>query len=487
MVLTILRQLFFGTRFTPSHPASRPARFRPDVEGLEERWVPATRIVNPGESIQAAIDQARAGDTIKVKAGTYTQQVVLNKDRITLVAHGKVTIQAPNELMGDRSILRVTGDADDVVIKGFTVKATASSAGNIFAGIRVDNKSSATIRDNVITGLFQRANTPNEGIGILIGNNYNSGDRFDRGDAKVFDNVIDRYHAAGIVINGTHSSASVKHNTITGVGTTDVVSQYGVQVSAHASAKVTHNTIKHNDLNGDDVTSAGILVFDATDEVFIGHNDVINNDVGVTLFGAQNVAVTHNNVSHNNGDGISLASDDPSFPIFPNLSLPTTRHNQILHNAVRRNGIATNAPGIDNGIGLYNASNNDIKGNRVEHNAGNGILIFGGRDNDLRSNRSTSNGLAGIVLEQTVGNRITCDLVGWNDGDGITLIDADCNTIKLNAVVDNGGVSLSIDKDSTGNCIRGNLVAFNDGGNFARPGGVSGAVDTDSVLDDETA
>ncbi|MFN2543523.1 MAG: nitrous oxide reductase family maturation protein NosD [Actinomycetota bacterium] len=55
--------------------------------------------VHPGESIQAAVDAASPGDTIKVDPGVYVEQVVIEKDGITLQGSGAdptgTVIQAP--------------------------------------------------------------------------------------------------------------------------------------------------------------------------------------------------------------------------------------------------------------------------------------------------------------------------------------------------------------------------------------------------------
>jgi nitrous oxidase accessory protein NosD len=55
----------------------------------------STIVVHPGQSIQAAVDKAHSGDTVKVEAGTYHQNVVIKKNGITLRADGRVTLRSP--------------------------------------------------------------------------------------------------------------------------------------------------------------------------------------------------------------------------------------------------------------------------------------------------------------------------------------------------------------------------------------------------------
>jgi parallel beta-helix repeat protein len=61
--------------------------------------------VRPGESIQAAIDRAHGGDTIKLAAGTYHENVLISKDNIKLRGSGwrKTVIEpaaTPNPVCG---------------------------------------------------------------------------------------------------------------------------------------------------------------------------------------------------------------------------------------------------------------------------------------------------------------------------------------------------------------------------------------------------
>ncbi len=46
------------------------------------------RVVHPGESIQAAIDSARPGDTIRLAPGTYYESITIATDGVTLVGAG---------------------------------------------------------------------------------------------------------------------------------------------------------------------------------------------------------------------------------------------------------------------------------------------------------------------------------------------------------------------------------------------------------------
>ena len=48
-----------------------------------------TWVVHPGQSIQAAVDQARSGDTVKIDAGTYKEAVCVDHKGLTVIGAGR--------------------------------------------------------------------------------------------------------------------------------------------------------------------------------------------------------------------------------------------------------------------------------------------------------------------------------------------------------------------------------------------------------------
>jgi predicted outer membrane repeat protein len=88
---------------------------------------PNDLIVNPGESIQAAIDAANNGDTIFITAGRYTESLTLSK---------------PVSLMGadrDTTILRAVEGQPVLTVTGATISNSVVISGLTFTGGNADN------------------------------------------------------------------------------------------------------------------------------------------------------------------------------------------------------------------------------------------------------------------------------------------------------------------------------------------------------------
>lgn len=149
----------------------------------------------PCRTINKAIENAAIGDTINVAAGTYNEDVVVNKDvTITGAGAGTTTIVATGQ-----NTTPLTFSTNDATVSGFTIKHVYSTAeqnawnfnnngvffaqgthGNTLAhstvtlnrnGIYLNNNTSATITDNTITDNRTGINLTNGVSGTVISDN----------------------------------------------------------------------------------------------------------------------------------------------------------------------------------------------------------------------------------------------------------------------------------------------------------------------------
>ncbi len=118
--------------------------------------------VNPGDSIQATINNASVNDTITVNDNdsnyTYTENLIINKT-LTLKTTGNVTIITPNSSI---STIIINSGGNGSTIQGFIIKG-ATGTGK--SGICLDGASNCIIRTNTITDNY---------IGINIFSNNNT-------------------------------------------------------------------------------------------------------------------------------------------------------------------------------------------------------------------------------------------------------------------------------------------------------------------------
>jgi parallel beta-helix repeat protein len=372
------------------------------LENLESRHLLATLVVDDDladckkadfTSIQAAVDVAQPGDKVEVCEGTYEEQVNIpaTKDGLELRAKKKMeaVIQAP-DAMTQTGIVQVDG-AQDVTIRGFTIKGPFTDLSARRAGIFVGGDGSAKIEDNHVTAIrAEPMNGAQFGIGIQVGSTFLG----QSGSADIRKNLIDDYQKGGIVIDND-SSAVIDKNEIIGAGPTTLLAQNGIQISGDSTAEIRKNHVTGNDFTNPG-TAAGILVDSNTSEVTIEKNEVEGNEGGIVGQNASDIAILHNDVFDNSGTGISLSS--------VTLSL-------IAHNKVRNNG--------RHGINLQIGSNdNEILHNKVEQNAGAGIRLSASNDNRVSKNHSSKNGENGIqVVNGSSNNEITDNKLQDNVGD----------------------------------------------------------------------
>ncbi|MET7645534.1 right-handed parallel beta-helix repeat-containing protein [Streptomyces sp. NPDC005426] len=184
--------------------------------GVVAPTVPAAadggHVVRPGQSIQAAVDAARPGDTIFVRPGTYRESVLITTPGLTLRGAGERTVIEPGA-SGSRTdnacakagngicvLGTAQGTVDDVSISSLTVSGFTKSG--VWAswtdGLEVR---SVTSRSNGVWGIAQQRSTrsdilhntarSNGDAGIFVANSVDEeGGAIDTGGTRVRGNTL---------------------------------------------------------------------------------------------------------------------------------------------------------------------------------------------------------------------------------------------------------------------------------------------------------
>jgi len=247
-------------------------------------------------TIQGAVNAARPGEHIRVCAGTYPEQVAIDKS-IVLKADNGVFVKpvgvAPNTaglFQGDplAAVFLVT-NAVSVEISGFSMDGSANGfidCGPRLIGILFQN-SSGLIEGNVIRHFHLSPALPGcqSGNGIEIettpGNTSN---------VAINNNSVDDYQKNGITANELGTIATIDGNVVTGSGPTTGTAQNGIQIGFGASGTITNNTVINHVWSPCIVitecvfNATGILVYESND-VHIGKNVLGTNQVGVYASG----------------------------------------------------------------------------------------------------------------------------------------------------------------------------------------------------------
>ena len=283
-------------------------------------------IINPGDSIQAAVELATPGDTIQVMPGTYSETVYIDKDDIHLLG---VIIEGERATLDGLKTLNdaILFSGNNIIIENFKIidykgNGIMSQAGNNF---EIRNNQ---IIDTGIYGIF-----PQLGKNGLIEHNVVSG----IADAAIYVGMSDNIHVA---YNEVFDSVA------------------GIEIENSRHAIVEHNHTHHN--------TGGILAFITpglpvkdTYDVIIRNNFIMDNNTpnfgapgstvagipagtGILIMAADDVVVEGNIISNHKTAGILITdhgnADD--LTLDPE-SDPNADGAMILDNVMLNNGYDT--------------------------------------------------------------------------------------------------------------------------------------------------
>jgi parallel beta-helix repeat protein len=298
------------------------------------------------QTIQQAVRSAVPGDTINIDPGTYTEQVVIDKD-LTITGSGasSTIIAAPTTLSTDSFGKRFIVEINNGAIVDLSRLTITGPSGCPTWGIGVMGQATLNLSSAAVTHIRDRSIsecTLFGGTAILIGlPPYLAEDPVAK--ATITDVTIDDYSSHGIAVVGNGSTANLLHNVVTGVGGTQELNQVGIIVGFGAMATVRHNEISNNlcnmpsDCGPDPINqgqSVGIFTIYADADTEFSNNNLSNNDVGIYLYSSDGCCTTqHNTLTNNRFFGLVIQDGNN-----------TMSHNTISGGSV---GIAVVADSVD--------------------------------------------------------------------------------------------------------------------------------------------
>jgi parallel beta-helix repeat protein len=464
----------------------------------------ATFTVAPGGDIQAAIDGAAPGDTIKLKPGRHDAAVLFDATRTGMKLVGPCDGKpAVMDALGVASETAVTIEADGVSVKCLTLQ---HGKGGIFAGndgaadgtkvnrVRAFHHSEDSIKivgdDFKVTG-SRTVDTGDSGDGLKI----------DGDDGLIEGNVFRNTGSSCIEV--TSSNGTVIRNNLLAV-----CDQDGVDVDAGSGLLIEDNTardlrdvgfeitaddstIRNNralntrsggyDIDGNDVDVIENSSKGADDDdcfqvnganVFVSKNRAGFCDSGFEVIGAAPVLLDNTASPSGDADGFRVNctgscelgrvernfaraanADDEGFDITVDPGLGAgfrIRNNTSLDNAEE---------GFDLFVHDAIVSGNVASGNGgSDGNDGRGFRIVG-NDNTISNNNSTENASFGFEINGD-DNTLTGNVAKANTLDGFFIVDGETgNKLDENRAIDNFGEG--IENDGTGTELTNNVARGN--------------------------
>jgi parallel beta-helix repeat protein len=438
-------------------------------------------LANPYQKIQEGVNAAIDGDTVYVFAGSYYDNVVVNK-----------TINLIGEKKDFTIIFGIGGDVvkitkDWVNFTGFTISRPITNV-----GLRVESNY------NTISGNTVEIN----GIGILlhnsIGNNITDNEMIESG-FHIIGNQLEHWNTHNIDISNTVNGKSVYYWKNQNAGTipsdagqvflancTNVIIEdqdisnvsYGIELGFSFINNIINNTVKtfwndgiiisNSDKNN--IINNNVSNSDRGMGISLGSsnfNNITSNYVysnyfeGIYLNNSSNNNIVNNHASYNS-DGISLIQSDENYIMgntgifnyyYGGIYLLYSSNNTIQNNICNSNGnegirldlyshlniIKNNTCNSNRfGIDLWYSDDNIIYGNTASDNIVAGIwLVLTSFRNNITNNTASGNSMWGINLGNSSNNNINNNKIHNNSENGIYLVISSNNTIANNSVLNN--------------------------------------------------
>ena len=347
------------------------------------------------DSIQDAINAATEEDRIIVYAGTYSENIVINKTSLDVFGEDRslTTIDASD------SGNAVTISNASVDLSAFTIQDSGTSADNAAVYVNADY---CTIVDNIITSGKH---------GIFVNNsNYTT----------IYVNTITSNSGDGVYLNKSDHN-DITYNTITS-------NNNGI-----FSYNSSHNTISNNPSIKQN-NANGIFLNETCMYNTISSNNISSNTAnGIYLHNHCNYTaqISSNDIYSNSDSGIRIENSSHNYVITSNTVRKNTNYGIMIvgsYNTVQSCTISENSK---HGLFLFADSNSTISSNTINGNTYEGIRLHNSTNDLIYTNEISYNSRYGIHLNYyTVNNKIYNNYF-HNNTDNARDVSANHNTWNL--------------------------------------------------------
>jgi len=412
---------------------------------------------DPYNNIQDAINASGQGDTVRVFAGTYYENVRVNK-AVNLIGNGSETTTIDGGGNGD--VVRI--DEDYVNMSGFMVIGSGDESQD--SGISVESDHNLIFKNSC----------SNNNNGIYL---------WDSSDCNIENNTCSENNDHGIYVRES-SSCTIMNNTCS------ENSNYGIFLRESSDCTITNNscsknnasifllessscTITNNAMNENDIVISGHFenwnshTIDTTNTVNGKPVYYYKNDESLTVpYGAGQVILANCtgihvvNQNFSNGSNGILVGYSSKITLMNNTCSANTRSGIALRSS-DNNTIANNTCSANNwyGISLRDSDYNTLTNNTCKNNNVNGIYIAYSEFCTIMYNKYSANDF-GISLYHTSDCTVVSNTCSANEVCGISLDSSERNTIKNNTISDNH-VGIYIESSSQNNTVHYNNIFDN--------------------------
>ena len=381
--------------------------------------------LNCFDTIQEGINTVAESGTVNVAAGTYNENLVVDKSLTINGANAGV-----NAVTGTRSYesiidglttTAVSISASDVVLDGFTI-TIANKADSKQAGVIIANNdagiNNVAVKNNIIKDIFDGVDSDDTNTyGILVWGTTNG-----PSNINIQNNVIQNVEEYGIAINDKSSDVTIDGNSITNM------------VASHPSAAA-HLGVAIGIGGSEPGPSTVAITNNILNTGLTGDGSATDAGVGIGMAHAPTGVTITNNEITGNSEGIAVQS----------TTMPTVHENKIMGNSV---------------YGIHNYESGTLTVDATNNWWG---YVTGPYSSSSNTDSNTDG--EGNAVSDNV------DFTPWsiNEQHDTDLIDPSINSVALNESIVQGGVTIHVTVDVSD--ANGIVAVKADGTDCANAGG----------------